>query len=234
MAKYSSDSDSDRSSRHRRKHYRRSRSSSSDSSDSSPYRKRSSKHSKSKRRHRSRSRSRERDRSSRTYKSVRTSSRDRDRRRYRSRRSRSYSPDHSKKRTRSVSREKSTSRSSSSQSNVKTSDKGQIVLNKGPDDFSIEPRIKESVLDEINSDSFAPKHFSSSTQDKHNKLNNIVIDINADTIKIPVVTKISGLSDSIFHTSIIVDQDIRFDKWVKKLYTLRQKAILDSTHVTIT
>lgn len=233
MAKYSSDSDSDRSSRHRRKHHRRSRSTSSSSSDSSAYRKKS-KHAKSKRRHRSRSRSRDKERSSRSYKSSRGNSRDRDRRRYQSRRSKSYSPDRSKKKLRSVSREKSTSRSSSSQSNVKpvAIEKPQGSATK--DEFAIEPRIKEAILDEINSERFVPKQFTSSAQSKQSKPSNIVIDITADTIRIPAVITIPDTSDSIFHTSIISDSEARFERWVKKLYTLRQKAIADLSHTSVT
>ncbi|XP_046413245.1 DNA topoisomerase 1-like isoform X1 [Neodiprion fabricii] len=241
MAKYSSDSDTDRSSRHHRKHHARSRSTSSSSSDSSSYRKKS-KHVKGKRRHRSRSRSRDKERSSKSYKLSRGSSRDRDRRRYQPRRSKSYSPDRIKKKIRSVSREESTSRSSSSQSNVKSvgAEKLQPLAVKGimrtdtPDDFPIEPRIKEAILDEINSDKFVPKQFSSSVQSRQTKSSNIVIDITADTIKLPTIVMLTDSSNNIFHTSIMCDNEVRFDKWVKKLYTLRQKAIADSAHSSVT
>lgn len=33
---------------------------------------------------------------------------------------------------------------------------------------------------------------------------------------------------------IMMDQEARFDKWVKKLYTLRQKAIADLVHTNAT
>ncbi|XP_015113917.1 serine/Arginine-related protein 53 isoform X2 [Diachasma alloeum] len=221
MARYSSDSDSDRSGKYRKKHYRRSRSSSSDSSDSSSYRKRSSKYSKSRRHRRSRSKSRDNQRSSKSYKSSRGSSRDRDRHRYKS-------PERNKKKTRSASREKSTSRSSSSQSYVKsTTEKNVNILAK--DEFTIEPRINESVLDEINASGFTQKQFTSSAHSKEKKTNkNIVIDITADTIQVPPAVKTSStIHESIFHTSIMMDQDARFDKWVKKLFNLRQKAIVE-------
>ncbi|XP_015113916.1 serine/Arginine-related protein 53 isoform X1 [Diachasma alloeum] len=229
MARYSSDSDSDRSGKYRKKHYRRSRSSSSDSSDSSSYRKRSSKYSKSRRHRRSRSKSRDNQRSSKSYKSSRGSSRDRDRHRYKS-------PERNKKKTRSASREKSTSRSSSSQSYVKsTTEKNVNILAKGflgfslADEFTIEPRINESVLDEINASGFTQKQFTSSAHSKEKKTNkNIVIDITADTIQVPPAVKTSStIHESIFHTSIMMDQDARFDKWVKKLFNLRQKAIVE-------
>lgn len=238
MARYSSESDSDHSSRYRRKRNRKSRSSSSDSSDSSPHRRRSSKHSKTKRKHRSHSRSRGRDRNLKSHKGSRSShSRDRDKRRYRSSTGRSYSSDRSRRKdlhpARSTSREKSRSPSSSSQSNQPkvNVEKNQALTTK--DDFPIEPRFKDSVLEEINAEGFTPKQFTSSAS-KENKFKNIVIDISSDTIQIPPVSNVASGPESIFHTSIMMDQEARFDKWVKKLYTLRQKAIADLAHTNIT
>lgn len=54
-----------------------------------------------------------------------------------------------------------------------------------------------AVIDEINSEGFVPKQFSSSS-----KLNNIVIDINADTIQVPKPNIAPAVSDSIFHSSV--------------------------------
>ncbi|XP_025153803.1 U4/U6.U5 small nuclear ribonucleoprotein 27 kDa protein isoform X1 [Harpegnathos saltator] len=234
MARYSSESDSDYSSRYRKRRNRRSRSSGSNSSDSSPHRRRLSKHSKTKRRHRSNSRSRGRDRNSKNYRGSRSSrSRDRDKRRYRCSTGRSHSSDRSKRKARSTSREKSRSPSSSSQSNQAkiNVEKSQVIIAK--DDFSIEPRFKEGVLDEINAEGFTPKQFTSSTT-KESKFKNIVIDISSDTIQIPPAPNVSSGLESIFHTSITLDQEARFEKWVKKLYTLRQKAIADLTHTNVT
>ncbi|XP_076640401.1 uncharacterized protein LOC143352072 [Colletes latitarsis] len=232
MARYSSESDSDHNSRYRRRRSRRSRSSSSDSSDSSSHRRRSSKHSRIKRRHRShsRSRGRDRDRSQKSYRSSRnSSSKGRERHRHHSK---SRSSDRSKRKARSISREKSGSRSSSSQSNVKiiVPEKPKNVVIK--DEFPIEPRFKEGVLEDINSEGFAPKQFISSSS-KEKKFKNIVIDITADTIQVPTVADIPPGSESIFHSSIMLDQEARFDRWVKKLYTLRQKAIIDLIHSNI-
>lgn len=69
------------------------------------------------------------------------------------------------------------------------------------DDFPIEPRFKEGVLEEINSEGFTPKQFSSTTKEK--KFKNIVIDINADTIQVPAVADVPSGSESIFHSSVI-------------------------------
>ncbi|KAH0563848.1 serine/Arginine-related protein 53-like [Cotesia glomerata] len=229
-----SDSDSDRSNKYRKKHYRRSRSSSSDSSNSSSNHKRSSKYSKSRRRYRSRSRSRDDPRPKSSYRSSPGSSKSKDKRRYKDRRrSKSISPVRSNSRKiRSPSREKSTSRSSSVHSNIK------IPLEKSvnipiKDEFTIEPRIKESILEEINADSFVPKKFTSNAQVKEKKLiKNHVIDLTGDNVKVPIVSNPSVVSESIFHSSILMDQTVHFDKWVKKLYNLRQKAISDLLSLT--
>ncbi|KAG8034350.1 hypothetical protein G9C98_007426 [Cotesia typhae] len=227
-----SDSDSDRSNKYRKKHYRRSRSSSSDSSNNSSNHKRSSKYSKSRRRYRSRSRSRDDPRSKSSYRSSPGSSKSKDKRRYKDRRrSKSISPVRPNRKIRSPSREKSTSRSSSVHSNIK------IPLEKTvnipvKDEFTIEPRIKESILDEINADSFVPKKFTSNAQMKEKKIKNHVIDLTDDNVKVPTVSNSSVVSESIFHSSILMDQTVRFDKWVKKLYNLRQKAISDLLSIT--
>jgi len=70
------------------------------------------------------------------------------------------------------------------------------------DDFPIEPRFKDGVLEEINAEGFTPKQFTSSASSKENKFKNIVIDINSDTIQIPPAPNVSSGSESIFHTSV--------------------------------
>lgn len=70
------------------------------------------------------------------------------------------------------------------------------------DDFSIEPRFKNCVLEEINAEGFTPKQFTSSAAAKENKFKNIVIDINSDTIQIPPAPNIHIGPESIFHTSV--------------------------------
>lgn len=78
---------------------------------------------------------------------------------------------------------------------------GKYVLILFLDDFSIEPRFKESVLDEINAEGFSPKQFNSSST-KDSKFKNIVIDISSDTIQIPPAPNVPSGSESIFHTSV--------------------------------
>lgn len=74
-----------------------------------------------------------------------------------------------------------------------------ILIN--TDDFPIEPRFKNGVLEEINAEGFTPKQFTSSAS-KENKFKNIVIDISSDTIQIPPVPNIPSNLESIFHTSV--------------------------------
>jgi hypothetical protein len=220
MAKYSSDSESDHSSnKYRRKHSRRS--SSLDSSDSSPSHQRRQKYSKSRRRYHSRSRSRDKDRSSKSYRHLKETSKDK--KRYRTQRSKSSSLDRHHSKKRSASREKSSSRSSSSQSNVKT-DKPST---NSKEFLTNDLKIKSSVFDELNNDEFIPKQFISSAKNKESKIKNIIIDMNADVIHIPPITNTCNFSNSIFHTSIMADKELKFDKWVKKLYSLRQKAVTE-------
>lgn len=230
MARYSSDSDSDY--RYRRRRNRKSRSSSSDFSESSPHRKRSLKHVKTKHGHHSHS---SRDRTSKNYRGSGSShSRDRDKRRYHSSTGRSNSSDRTKRKLRSISREKSQSPLNSLQSNLKLDNvgKSQIVVEK--DDFPIESCFKDGVIEEINADGFTPKQFISSTAIKANKFKNIIIDISSDTIQIPSVPNVLSGPESIFHTSITADQEQRFERWVKKLHTLRQKAIADLMNINVT
>ncbi|KAF7285026.1 hypothetical protein GWI33_012338 [Rhynchophorus ferrugineus] len=247
MGKYSSDSDTERASSKSFKSRGKHRSSSSDSSSSRSRNKRSTK--KSSRRSRSRDRyvrsrrsrsnsytsksksrrSNSRDRSSR-YR--RSSSRDKYRRsksrdRYRSRRSRSrsYIKEYSSK-----SRKRSTSSSSSSDKDKykkELKSKNEPVTTSGVKSKYIEIIGQTSVnvdiktLEQINEDKFEPKEFSSS---KTNKLpDNIVIDLKKQTIKVPEVEQVEP--DSIFHHNLFLNEETRMEKWIKELYSYRQKAL---------
>lgn len=76
------------------------------------------------------------------------------------------------------------------------------IIYRFPDDFPIEPRFKDGVLEEINAEGFTPKQFTSSASAKESKFKNIVIDISSDTIQIPPVSNVASGSESIFHTSV--------------------------------
>lgn len=68
------------------------------------------------------------------------------------------------------------------------------------DDMLIESRITDSVLNDINSEGFAPKSFTSS-RDK--KAESIFIDLTADTIRIEN-PKFNSKVDNIFHISVSI------------------------------
>lgn len=85
---------------------------------------------------------------------------------------------------------------------------------------TIDMTIDSAVLDEINDDGFTQKQFQSST---NKKMENIVIDLQKQTIKVPEVEPIEP--DSIFHTNLFMNEETRMEKWVKELYSYRQKAL---------
>lgn len=66
--------------------------------------------------------------------------------------------------------------------------------------------ISSNVLDEINSDSFKPKQFSSSASKHTKKMDNIVIDLKAQTIKVPDVEITEP--DSIFHPNVSLSSTV--------------------------
>ncbi|XP_050510988.1 serine/Arginine-related protein 53-like isoform X2 [Diabrotica virgifera virgifera] len=229
------------------------RSSSSDSSDSKSRSSRRRSDKKSSRRSRTRSRDRSRDRygrsrrsrsrSSSTYKSSKSRSyrsksrdryRDRHRRsrsrdRYRSRRSRSksYIKEYVSKPKRRSHSSSSTSSSECVKTNVKHNSKKKEESNtKGTvskKEKSASPDcivIDNEVLDEINENSFAPKQFTS----KSKKVpENIVIDLKKNTIKVPEIEQEEP--DSIFHQNLFLSDEARMEKWVRELYSFRQKAL---------
>lgn len=57
--------------------------------------------------------------------------------------------------------------------------------------------VNTAVLEEINADGFNPKQFQSSM---NKKLDNIVIDLQKQTIKVPEVEQVEP--DSIFHSNV--------------------------------
>lgn len=81
-----------------------------------------------------------------------------------------------------------------------------------------------NIIDEINNPSFVPKHFVS--QSAMNFQNTAplapVKTLNIQPQPISLEAK-NGLN--IFHPSLMADADQKLDKWVKKLFNLRQKAL---------
>ncbi|KAG5861263.1 hypothetical protein JTB14_013503 [Gonioctena quinquepunctata] len=84
--------------------------------------------------------------------------------------------------------------------------------------------VDNTVLNEINEDTFTPKQFSSTKSKK--VPDNIVIDLRKNTIKVPEVEQLEP--DSIFHHSLFLNEEARMEKWVKDLYSFRQKALQPS------
>ncbi|CAG9863002.1 unnamed protein product [Phyllotreta striolata] len=81
--------------------------------------------------------------------------------------------------------------------------------------------VDNDILEEINDNSFAPKQFTSSKSKK--VPDNIVIDLRKNTIKVPEIEQVEP--DSIFHHSLFLNEEARMEKWVRELYTFRQKAL---------
>lgn len=52
---------------------------------------------------------------------------------------------------------------------------------------------------------------------------NIVIDLLKQTIKVPEVEQIEP--DSIFHQGLFLNEEARLEKWIRELYSYRQKAL---------
>lgn len=114
--------------------------------------------------------------------------------------------------------QKRSSKSSNSSVDKKLLNKSQLK----PVEESL-PVVDIKTLDEINTDTFNPKPFNSSAK----KVNhNIVIDLKKQIIKVPEVQDTVGNEPaSIFHHSLFQNEEVRIEKWVKELYSYRQKAL---------
>ncbi|CAH2104191.1 unnamed protein product [Euphydryas editha] len=231
------------------KHKRRSRS--KDRSESSiQRRKRSSSRSKYKRRSYSRSISRERyENKSRR----RSSSRSRSKRSKHSR-DRSHSRSNSRSRSSYSKSKKSRKRSHSSSSRsssfdieprklslddtetkvekaIKAAEAAGLTMTKIPTYEYKEVAVKEdmptihdrNLLAELNSDSFVQKSFTSSKNKKQTQ--NIVIDLNAESIKVTEPEFKEKVDDSILNFDEIPSQEERKEMWIKKLYQYRKKIV---------
>ncbi|KAJ2953918.1 hypothetical protein O0L34_g1554 [Tuta absoluta] len=240
---YSSDSSYDRK-KSKSKHKRRSRS--RDRSESSSHRrKRSTSRSRHKRRSYSRSPSRDRYEKSRR----RSTSRSRSRRE----RSLSRSSSRSRK-YKSSKKSRRRSRSSSSRSGsyeierpaptkvnlddtesklekaIKAAEAAGLTMTKIPTYEYKEVEIKEempsihdrNLLAELNSDSFIQKPFVSSSKKKESK--NIVIDLNAQTVKVPD-SDIKQKDESIIDFNEIPNEEELKEMWIKKLYQFRKRML---------
>ncbi|XP_013135924.1 PREDICTED: luc7-like protein 3 [Papilio polytes] len=80
-----------------------------------------------------------------------------------------------------------------------------------------------NLIAELNSDSFVPKSFSSSRNKKQSQ--NIVIDLNSETVKVPELDIKLNNDDSIINFDEIPSEEERKEMWVKKLYQYRKKML---------
>jgi len=80
---------------------------------------------------------------------------------------------------------------------------------------------RSNLLDEINSDGFSPRQFTSGgKRDEYP----IVVDL-ASQPSVPTPVPVKQDPKTIFHSSLLVDEPQRLERWVKKLYNIRQRAI---------
>ncbi|CAH0700317.1 unnamed protein product [Spodoptera exigua] len=245
---YSSESSYDRK-RSKSKHKRRSRS--RDRSESSSHkRKRSTSRSKHKRRSYSRSLSRDRyeSKSRRRSSSRSRSKRDRSRSLSSSRSKSKYSKKKSKRSRSSSSR---SARSSSFdierlpqikkvnlddteaklEKAIKAAAAVGLTMTKIPTYEYKEVEIKEdmptihdrTLLAELNSDSFVPKSFTSSKNKKQSQ--NIVIDLNSQTVTVPDTDIKVSSDDSIINFDEIPSEVELREMWIQQLYQYRKKMV---------
>ncbi|XP_023946473.2 serine/arginine-rich splicing factor 4 isoform X1 [Bicyclus anynana] len=252
---YSSESSHERK-KSKSKHRRRSRS--TDRSESSSHRRRrSSSRSKHRRRSYSRSVSRERYESKSRRRST---SRSRSKRSRHSRaRSRSRSHSHSKY-SKSSKQHRRRSRSSSRGSRASLFDIEPRKLNLDDTDIKIEKAIKaaeaagltmtkiptyeykdvevkeemptihdRNLIAELNSDSFVQKPFISSKSKKQSQ--NIIIDLNAETVSLPKAEVKVQNDDSIINFEEIPSHEELKEMWIKKLYQFRKKMLKDELQI---
>ncbi|KPJ07125.1 hypothetical protein RR48_07972 [Papilio machaon] len=80
-----------------------------------------------------------------------------------------------------------------------------------------------NLLAELNSDSFIPKSFTSTRNKKQSQ--NIVIDLNSETVKVPELEIKLDNDDSIINFNEIPNEEELKEMWVKKLYQYRKKML---------
>lgn len=82
-----------------------------------------------------------------------------------------------------------------------------------------------NLLAELNSDSFIQRSFTSSRSKKLSQ--NIVIDLNSETVKVPESELKVQSEDSIINFDKLPSQEELKEMWIKKLYQYRKKKLKD-------
>lgn len=114
---------------------------------------------------------------------------------------------------------------------IKAAEAAGLTMTKIPTYEYKEVEIKEdmptihdrNLLAELNSDSFVPKSFTSSRNKKHSQ--NIVIDLNSQTVKVPETEIKVQNDDSIINFDEIPSEEELKEMWIQKLYHYRKKMV---------
>ncbi|CRL04322.1 CLUMA_CG017417, isoform A [Clunio marinus] len=112
------------------------------------------------------------------------------------------------------SREKSSSRSakaSSSSTNKKNFD--HITKFEINDLYKEEDKVK--IIDDIEADSFKQEAFQSKKK--------IVVDLQKDKIIVPENLNATDQEESLIHPNFLGDEEVKVDKWIKKLHLYRNQ-----------
>lgn len=80
---------------------------------------------------------------------------------------------------------------------------------------------RSNLLDEINSDGFSPRQFTSNAKRDEYP---VVVDL-ASQPSVPIPMLVKQDPKAIFHSSLLVDEPQRLERWIKKLYNIRQRAL---------
>ncbi|XP_023946474.2 luc7-like protein 3 isoform X2 [Bicyclus anynana] len=201
----------------------RDRRSSSYSSESSHERK------KSKSKHRRRSRSTDRSESS-SHRRRRSSSRSKHRRR-------SYSRSVSRERYEKPRKLNLDDTDIKIEKAIKAAEAAGLTMTKIPTYEYKDVEVKEemptihdrNLIAELNSDSFVQKPFISSKSKKQSQ--NIIIDLNAETVSLPKAEVKVQNDDSIINFEEIPSHEELKEMWIKKLYQFRKKMLKDELQI---
>lgn len=74
---------------------------------------------------------------------------------------------------------------------------------------------KSKIIDDIESDSFKQESFQSTKK--------IVVDLQKDKILIPETLANTAEEESLIHSNFLGDEDVKVDKWIKKLHIYRNQ-----------
>lgn len=75
---------------------------------------------------------------------------------------------------------------------------------------------RSEALKDLENDTFAPKDFLSK--------NKIVVDLKKDKVIVPEVVKpVEKDEDSLIHPDFLGDEQVKVEKWIKKLYLYRKQ-----------